>query len=126
MLRPRPLFAYGTLQPGLAPAAIAALAARLRSAGEGRVRGVLYDLGPYPGVVLDPEAETWVFGTVLAVPDDSLLGELDRYEGPEFHRTETEALLTSGARLRCWIYEFRGNLRGAKIVVSGKWDGPLL
>lgn len=124
MLTPRHLFAYGTLKPGLAPPEIAALTARLRPVGAGRVRGVLYDLGPYPGVVLDPEAETWVWGAVLALPEgDSLLEALDRYEGREFQRKVCEVELAGGSRLRCWVYEFIGNLRGAKRVVTGEWGG---
>jgi gamma-glutamylcyclotransferase (GGCT)/AIG2-like uncharacterized protein YtfP len=41
------LFAYGTLQPGLAPPDVALLVARLMPIGEGLARGVLYDLGRY-------------------------------------------------------------------------------
>lgn len=124
-LKPRHLFAYGTLKPGLAPAAVAPLAARLRPVGEGRIRGALYDLGPYPGLVLRPDAATWVSGIVLELPDDEVvLQGLDRYEGVEFSRTECDVVRESGDRLRCWVYEFRGNLRGAKRVVSGEWSGP--
>lgn len=43
------LFAYGTLQPGLAPAEIADVVAGFEIAGVGFVHGTLYDLGSFPG-----------------------------------------------------------------------------
>ncbi len=86
---------------------------------------MLYDLGRYPGLVLEAGSDSWVSGIVLALPDEgSVLRVLDGYEGAEFHRTECEAVLESGRRLRCWVYEFRGNPRGASLVVSGEWSGP--
>src|ERR1700677_5401633 len=76
------LFAYGTLQPGLAPTKIARVAAKLRPVGEGFVRGVLYDLGGYPGAVADPAAKRKISGTVMELPkDEDVLARLDRYEG---------------------------------------------
>ena len=50
------LFAYGTLRPGHAPDEIAPAVEKLRRVGEGFVTGVLYDLGNYPGAVLDPSS----------------------------------------------------------------------
>jgi gamma-glutamylcyclotransferase (GGCT)/AIG2-like uncharacterized protein YtfP len=47
---------YGTLRPGRAPAAVAAVVATLRPLGAARVRGRLYDLGAYPGAVPDSGA----------------------------------------------------------------------
>ena len=64
------LFAYGTLQPALAPATVAPLAARLRPVGEGFVRGVLYDLGSYPGALPNPNTAGKIAGTVMQLPED--------------------------------------------------------
>jgi gamma-glutamylcyclotransferase (GGCT)/AIG2-like uncharacterized protein YtfP len=84
------LFAYGTLQPGLAPTQIARVAAKLRPVGEGSVRGVLYDLGGYPGAVADPNAKGRIIGTVMELPEDgSVLERLDRYEGFDPQAPET-------------------------------------
>ena len=55
---PLPLFAYGTLRPGHALTALAPLVDGLVWEGGASVSGVLYDLGPYPGAVLDAEAAT--------------------------------------------------------------------
>ena len=70
------LFAYGTLQPGLAPTKIARVTAKLRPVGEGFVRGVLYDLGGYPGAVADPSAIGKIVGTVMELPEDEGVLEL--------------------------------------------------
>jgi hypothetical protein len=50
------LFVYGTLQPGVAPREIADAVEELKVIGNATVRGVLYDLGEFPGAVLNPES----------------------------------------------------------------------
>src|SRR5437764_4730137 len=85
------LFVYGTLLPGQSPPAMRDVVARLRPAGTAAVRGRLYDLGAYPGMVLDPAAGE-VLGQVMEMPapsdasDDGpgpadLWRRMDAYEG---------------------------------------------
>ncbi len=50
------LFAYGTLQPGLVPATMSEVAQKLTPIGKGFVRGVLYNLGRYPGAIPDVQS----------------------------------------------------------------------
>ncbi|MBI4584737.1 MAG: gamma-glutamylcyclotransferase [Planctomycetes bacterium] len=50
------LFVYGTLLPGLAPAGLLTLISRLRRLGAARVPGLLWDLGSYPCLIIDPAA----------------------------------------------------------------------
>lgn len=111
------LFAYGTLQPGRAPAEIAAAVERLRPVGEGFVRGALYDLGDYPGAVLDPSSHQKIAGTVFQLPEDAnILRQFDQYEGftpgaqetSLFLRTRCPVALASGRTLECWIYVYNG------------------
>jgi gamma-glutamylcyclotransferase (GGCT)/AIG2-like uncharacterized protein YtfP len=117
---PRHLFVYGTLRPGRAPAAIAAQARRLVTLGAATVRGRVYDLGYYPGAVLDPAVRTTIAGTVLRLPDDpSVLAALDAYEGyvptdrarSLFVRARTSARLADGRRLACWVYVYNADPR---------------
>jgi len=124
------LFAYGTLQPGCAPAQIAHFAAKLRVVGEGFVPGVLYDLGGYPGAVPDEEAKSRITGTVMLLPEDeSLLRQLDAYEGfdprspesSEYVRELRKVELVAGGSLACWIYIYKWKPDQKRVIVSGAW-----
>lgn len=123
------LFAYGTLQPGLAPEPMAALVGRLQAVGEGCVRGRLYDLGEYPGAVLE-ESGAEIRGTVYRLPEgDSLLPALDAYEGFEpdcfegslFIRIKHDVYLADNGSLRCWMYVYNGRVQGLPII--SLWRG---
>jgi len=131
------LFAYGTLQHGHAPGEIAATVAKLCPVGEGFVAGTLYDLGEYPGAILDPSPTRNIYGTVFELPEDAeLLRQLDAYEGfnpnnPDqslFVRTMQTVMLMAGGELPCWVYEYNRSPVGARIVESGifrkKRDAP--
>jgi gamma-glutamylcyclotransferase (GGCT)/AIG2-like uncharacterized protein YtfP len=122
------LFTYGTLHPGRAPEEVAAAVEQLRAVGEGFVRGVLYDLGDYPGAVLDPSSQQRIAGTVFELPeDDDVLRQLDEYEGFDpnapgkslFLRTRCPVALGSGRTLQCWIYIYNGTPEPARILASG-------
>ncbi|MGA2906236.1 MAG: gamma-glutamylcyclotransferase family protein [Terracidiphilus sp.] len=124
------IFAYGTLQPGLAPTKIARLAAKLRPVGEGSVRGLLYDLGGYPGAIADPTAEGRIFGTVMEMPqDESVLERLDLYEGfdpnapetSEYIRERQAVELKTGRTVECWFYRYNRESRDLPRVESGEW-----
>lgn len=126
------LFAYGTLQPGCAPASVAALAAKLRPVSAGFVRGVLYDLGRYPGVVPDARAMSRIAGTVMELPEEkTILQQLDDYEGfdpqssdrSEFVREQQTVELSDGGKLECWLYRYNGKLDKARVIPSGIWRG---
>jgi gamma-glutamylcyclotransferase (GGCT)/AIG2-like uncharacterized protein YtfP len=122
------LFAYGTLRPGREPGEIAPMTAKLRAVGAGFVRGSLYDLGEYPGAVLDDSADNEIAGTVLELPVDAgVLEQLDAYEGYDpavpatslFVRVLHRVTLVSGGELTCWIYVYNGDLTGTRRV--GGW-----
>jgi gamma-glutamylcyclotransferase (GGCT)/AIG2-like uncharacterized protein YtfP len=124
------LFAYGTLQPGCAPAKVAHLAAKLRVVGEGFVRGALYDLGGYPGAIPDENSENQIAGTVMLLPEDeSALRRLDAYEGfdprspetSEYVRELRHVELVTGDSLQCWIYIFKGKPDQSRVIASGVW-----
>jgi len=109
------LFAYGTLQPGLAPAEIAKTAAKLRPVSRGFVYGEFYELNGYPGVVPDANSKNRTSGTVLELPDeDGILRQLDEYEGydpeapqtSEFVRVRQTVELSGGGTLECWMYRY--------------------
>jgi gamma-glutamylcyclotransferase (GGCT)/AIG2-like uncharacterized protein YtfP len=109
------LFVYGTLLPGKAPAEIAPTVHRLKAVGDGFVRGRLYDLGEYPGVVLD-ETGKKIPGKIFRLPaEPEVLKRLDEYE--EFDGAQPEASLfvrkkwlvtkkNGNRKLTCWVYVY--------------------
>jgi gamma-glutamylcyclotransferase (GGCT)/AIG2-like uncharacterized protein YtfP len=122
------LFAYGTLQVGHAPPAMAPTVAKLRPVGEGSVPGLLYDFGDYPGVVLNAPKERKIFGTVFEVPSgQDAWRVLDDYEGfnplrPEaslFIRVLQSVQFKAGGTLECWVYVYNQSVDGARLVESG-------
>lgn len=113
------LFAYGTLQPGLAPDAVAALAARLRTVSQGFVYGELYELDGFPGAVPDAQSKNRIRGLILELPEDAaVLSQLDEYEGydpqhpesSEFIRVRQTVELSGGGTQECWIYRYNREL----------------
>lgn len=113
------LFVYGTLHPERAPEEIADVVEKLRPVGHGTIRGTLYDLGEYPGVVVDGPRRQKIPGSVFTLPEDpKALAELDRYE--EFHpadpakslfiRAKRMVTLANGTRRLCWVYVYNQQL----------------
>lgn len=111
---PELLFIYGTLHPGRAPAEIADAARRLTSIGRGTIRARLYNLGSYPGVVLDNSAPKPVPGEVFLVPDAATLAALDSYEdfraldrtNSLYLRKKTIVTFDDGSQQSCWVYVY--------------------
>jgi gamma-glutamylcyclotransferase (GGCT)/AIG2-like uncharacterized protein YtfP len=124
------LFAYGTLHPDHAPADVEGLVRSFETVGKGTVPGTLYDLGSYPGAVLNPASSLCIAGTVFRLPaGDDVLSRLDAYEGfePEapqrslFLRRLHPVSMTDGRTLNCWIYEYNRATEGAVVIASGMY-----
>jgi gamma-glutamylcyclotransferase (GGCT)/AIG2-like uncharacterized protein YtfP len=123
------LFVYGTLQPQFAPEEVAPLVGSLQVAGQGSVRGVLYNLGRYPGAVLASDTSRRIHGTVLVLPEGiDLLAELDAYEEHDpdtpvadslFTRRICKVCLADSTSLSCWIYEYNGPVKDKPIIADG-------
>ncbi len=113
---PELLFIYGTLHPDRAPREIAAVARRLTSVGRGTICARLYNLGAYPGAVLDPNAPP-IAGELFTVPDCATLAALDAYEdfrpgSPDeslFLRCKTVVTFDDGSQKSCWVYTYNGS-----------------
>jgi gamma-glutamylcyclotransferase (GGCT)/AIG2-like uncharacterized protein YtfP len=120
------VFVYGTLRRG------AARDARRFYSGaefvaEARVRGRLFDFGPYPGLRLDARAG-WVCGEIFAVTAEALAG-LDDWEGVspggedgEYRRVRVEVERDGGEPEASWVYEAREECcSGRPVIASGDW-----
>lgn len=123
------LFAYGSLRAALVPPEVNGLVRHCRPVGQARVRGRLYDLIDFPGLILDPTAEE-VVGEVYELPDDeTVLAGIDAYEeySPEnpaaglFVRVQHSVLLSDGKQLTCWIYVLKQDPGAVPLVVGGDY-----
>jgi len=107
------LFIYGTLHPDRAPREIAPAARRLAPVGAATIRARLYNLGAYPGAILDPAAPP-LPGELFTAPDAQTLAALDAYEdfrptdltASLYLRVETTATLPDGSHITCWVYVY--------------------
>jgi acetylornithine aminotransferase/acetylornithine/N-succinyldiaminopimelate aminotransferase len=124
------LFVYGTLRPQLLPAELKELLGTMRRIDQGSVPGKLFDLGDYPGAVIDPNTESRIIGEILELPDDqSILAALDAYEGFDredldsslFTRIKHQAELDNGLRMECWVYVYNRQTSLAPIISHGDY-----
>lgn len=109
------LFVYGTLQRGYRPPS------SVVRGWPDAARGVLYDLGPFPGAVNIDSVDNWFEGEVLEV-DESELPALDAYEDVMSGEYARMRSWTRGGH-EVWIYEYRGALPEGAVPIS-RWPPP--
>ena len=116
------LFIYGTLLPGLRLADAMAGASCL---GEAVVPGLLYDVGPYPGLV---EGKGLVHGLVYRLSPQ----HLDRLDGIEemvpgdrlaslYWRIRIEVMAGACAPSRVWTYRYNRSVSGLRCIPGGDY-----
>lgn len=89
---------------------------------DAKVSGSLYDLGAYPGLLLD-ESNSSVTGEVYEV-DDELLNELDVFEASSSYRRKQVEVSIDVHRKVCWIYvpEYDSEFYSRHtLITSGDW-----
>lgn len=88
--------------------------------GDAKVSGSLYDLGEYPGMLLD-KSTSLVIGEVYEV-DEKLLNILDQFEASsDYWRKQVEISL-GGATKTGWTYEPKPELCAQRqLITSGDW-----
>jgi gamma-glutamylcyclotransferase (GGCT)/AIG2-like uncharacterized protein YtfP len=113
------VFVYGTLRSG------SARSMSIRFPGskfiaEAKVSGSLYDLGAYPGLLLN-ELNSSVIGEVYEV-DDGILNELDEFEASS-HYVRKQVEISLGTHSRgCWIFEPDPEFYSPnRLITSGDW-----
>jgi gamma-glutamylcyclotransferase (GGCT)/AIG2-like uncharacterized protein YtfP len=82
--------------------------------GRGSVRGALYDLGEYPGLV-DSADDERVPGTVLKLTDAAALTRLDAHEGVGeglYVRRRMSVRLADGDEIQAWVYLYARPIDG--------------
>ena len=111
---------YGTLRIGTGHPQALALASSARHVGAARVRGCLFRIADYPGLV-GPETEAdWVNGDLFEGVSEELLKKLDDYEGSEYRRHISEVIVDFHA-VPAFLYHYVHLAEGLERVVSGDW-----
>ena len=122
------LFVYGTLMRDVGHPMHDLLAAESRFSERGWVRGALYDLGEYPGLVRSDRGRVWGEIYRLLHPRP-LLARLDRYEAcdpqpphpHEYRRRLCVAVGESGRRYRVWCYLYNLDVSDDMAIRSGDY-----
>ncbi|MEI9969799.1 MAG: gamma-glutamylcyclotransferase family protein [Terracidiphilus sp.] len=94
------------------------------------MRGVLYDLGGYPGAVADPDAKGKIAGTVMNSRKTKTCwrGSTNmrdsirrRPQTSEYIRERQIVELKNGNTVECWFYRYNRKPRDEDKVESGAW-----
>lgn len=123
------LFVYGTLLGSLSNSMTDFLKRESVFIGEAYLKGRLYDLGRYPGVVVQNDSPYEVFGHVyqLRNPEEALK-VLDYYEDiPDGKQTTSEYIRAlTPVRIEnnyqhCWVYMYNKPTANLKEIESGNY-----
>lgn len=117
------VFVYGTLRPG------GAAEEKMRGCqwcGSATVRGSLFQIQWYPGLVLDDSGK--VAGDLFEVPDEKMEA-LDAYEAcrtedpepHEYRRVKVIARDSDGGESEVWVWEYILPVQPEARIVDGDW-----
>lgn len=120
------IFIYGTLMKGYKSHKKFNLSKRLNYIGIGKLNGIIYDIGEYPGLVIDCDDEKTVNGEVYEILDQSVLQELDEFESykpsdPEdslYVRTSVQLI---DPKIEAWTYTYNNCINDKKKIKEGCW-----
>ena len=113
------VFVYGTLRRG-GTRAMPIIFPDSRFIDNAKAHGRLYDLGAYPGLLLD-ESNSLVFGEVYEV-DDEILNKLDVIEAESHYLRKQVELSFGDDRKVCWVYVYNPKFYSRLILIeSGDW-----
>lgn len=113
------VFVYGTLRRGGARA-MSIRFPNSKFLADARVSGSLYDLGAFPGLLLN-ESNSLVIGEVYEV-DDEILNKLDDFEASSNYLRKQVEISLGAHRRMCWIYEPNPEFYSPrKFITSGDW-----
>ncbi|MBX9591013.1 MAG: gamma-glutamylcyclotransferase [Hyphomonadaceae bacterium] len=124
------LFVYGTLLSTAGHRMGARLRREARLIGEATIRGRLYRITRYPGLVEGSDLDARVHGEVYLLRSPAVaLQWLDAYEGivpgtrnqNEYERVQRSVCLTSGEHLTAWVFLYRESVARRHPIPGGRW-----
>lgn len=124
------LFTYGTLRSDFRADTGKFVNEYAVFLSRGTVRGKLYDLGGYPGLLVSDRPDDVVIGEIYEIKQpDLLFKELDEYEGcsshfpepKEYRREIVSAEFLSGKTIDAWTYLYNLRTTGTQLIQSGDY-----
>ena len=113
------VFVYGTLRRG-SVRAMSIRFPRSRFVADAKVSGSLYDLGAYPGLLLE-ESNSMVIGEVYEV-DNETLSRLDDFESSSHYWRKQVKISLGTQSKKCWIYAPNPEAFPRRtLITSGDW-----
>ena len=95
----------------------------------GKFKGRLYDLGEYPGAVLNKKYGGYIYGRIVELINPlETLKYLDDYEGfgehhdkPNLFIRKTIPVETDCGPKDCWVYLYNLPVEGFRVIKSGNY-----
>ena len=123
------LFVYGSLRSGFQHEVYAYISRYFTLVAEGKVKGLLYDMGSYPAAVPTEQA-AYIVGELYRINHTDefpwAMAQLDDYEGlhtengeAPLYRREKTTILTANGRTEAWVYWFNGDTSNRPVIESG-------
>lgn len=124
------LFVYGSLLSGFRSPAYGYISQFFDLVSEGRVKGLLFDMGEYPAAVPADFHDSFISGELYRIKSESELSwafaQLDDYEGvlvehgqPALYRRAEVEVTTETGTTTAWIYWYNGDVSGRPLIESG-------
>lgn len=123
------LFVYGSLRKGFQSPAYEYIHNYFNFIAEGKVNGIMVDMGAYPAAVPTSE-DRFIIGELYTLKDTDQYGwafaQLDDYEGvtveqgePQLYRRERVNVHTPDGMIAAWMYWYNQDISGRPLVESG-------
>lgn len=123
------LFVYGSLRRGFQHPVFDYIKNHFTFVADGKVDGLLYDLGTYPAAIPATDGKGLVGELFVAKSEEDFewaISQLDDYEGlnPEadetsIYRREAVTVHHNGIQTQAWIYWYNGAVEDKQVIESG-------
>ncbi len=95
----------------------------------GFIKGKLYDVGTYPGLIINTNQDYPITGTIYQLNNaGEVLKYLDPYEGfgddqeqPYLFIRELAAIETANGDVDCWVYLYNLSVEGLHLITHGDY-----
>jgi len=97
---------------------------------DGRFKGRLYDMGEYPGAVIDNKGSNYVHGKIYQLNNTKqVFKHLDHYEGfgqdepqPNLFVRGLVSVEVGETTVECWVYLYNLPVDGFRLIESGTYS----